>query len=130
MFDIVNDLLLTVSIVVLAFLFLGIVTFVKWKQRERWRPIDEAPTDKTLVLLKVVYHSSHPTPLFSEVDERRDRLYYGDTYVTIGYKKQDSDHRTWCAVGLSQDKATRFVHHDVLPTHFKPYPKPHSTSSH
>lgn len=130
MFHIAEGFLITVATVVFAFLFLGVATFFKWKKRNRWRPIREAPEDRTLVELKVEVYQEQSNQLFMVVDEKRDRLYNGDVYITIGYRKQNSFTPVWCAVGLTQDAEARFVHEEVYPTHFRLLAKPISYSSH
>lgn len=130
MFDIVNGFLIGIATLVIAFLFLGIEAYFQRKKRDRWRPIREAPEDMTLVELKVDYCQQQNNPLFMVVDEKRDRLYNGDVYITIGYRKQNCFTPVWCAVGLTQDAEARFVHEEVCPTHFRLLAKPTSYSSH
>ena len=103
----------------------------KYREANRWRPINEAPNDKTLLLLRVEYHQGIQNPLFMAVDEVRDRLYYGDIFVTVGYRAPDRDGQTYYAVGLYENRnGAFFIDAEVRPVEFKPLPKPISTSSH
>ena len=105
-------------------------TLYKVKKANRWRPIGEAPDDKTLLLLRVECYQGIQSPLFMVVDEVHDRLYNGDIYVTIGYRKPNGDGRTYYAVGLGERDGEFFVDTEVQPTEFQLLPKPISHSSH
>lgn len=121
---------LFLHVITIAVLIGALRVLYKVKKANRWRPIDEAPNDKTLLLLRVECHQGAQSPLFMVVDEVHDRLYNGDIYVTIGYRDPRGDGRTYIAVGLEGNYGACFVDVKVQPTEFKLLPKPISFSSH
>jgi hypothetical protein len=121
---------LFLHLITLAVLIGVLWALYEFKKANRWRPIDEAPDDKTLLLLRVEYDQGVQNPLFMVVDEKHDRLYNGDIFVTIGYRKPNSDGRTYYAVCLGERGREFFADTEVCPIEFRLLPKPISHSSH